>query len=502
MTVQSIQHLTREDRRAAGRACRDKVSRLSQAQFDPMARKFDPIEVLRAAHAGRVEELLPLKFARMASTPFTFYRGAAPVMAADLAQLPRTGIDVQICGDAHVQNLGAYGGGADGHLIFDINDFDETIKGPWEWDVKRMAASLILAGREARNSERQCKDAVQHFSRTYRKTVRDLSELSVIELARYQVTRHLNVSPVLSVLRKAEHATPQRNLAKLTIRENGKSVFRELIDPEYQVPLQYRVPEATAKQVLAALPGYVKTLLPERHHMFAQYHPVDVGFRVVGTGSVGTRDYVVLMFAGALDDPLVLQLKQELPSTYERWLPNADPPKHHGQRVVEGVRRMLVQFDIFMGWANIDGRPYLVRQLKDHKAGVEDSDLEGKGLLQYAEVCGELLAKGHARSGDPCMLSGYLGTAERFDGALVNFAVDYADQGTRDFEKLLKAIREGSVKALKPAPAEAKRPQEKKKPQKARKKPAGKTKGKAKSKKAPGKTKGKAKSKKKAKRKA
>ena len=177
-----------------------------------------------------------------------------------------------------------------------------------------------------------------------------------------------------------------------------------------------------------------------------------MAFRIVGTGSVGTRDYVALMFGGAVEDPLFLQLKQELPSAYAPYLPDSHPPKHHGQRVVEGVRRMLVQFDIFLGWTTIDGLPYLVRQLRDHKAGIEDSDLEGNGLLQYAEVCGELLAKGHARSGDPCMLSGYLGTSDRFDKALVNFAVDYADQDTRDFEQWLKAIREGKVKALKAVP--------------------------------------------------
>jgi uncharacterized protein (DUF2252 family) len=480
MTSHSDQHPTREERRKAGQTYRDKVSRISQGKFDPKIRKFDPINLLRRAHEGRVAELLPLKFARMSATPFTFFRGAAPLMAADLAELPRTGIDVQICGDAHVQNLGAYGGGADGHLIFDINDFDETIKGPWEWDVKRMAASLILAGREARNSERQCKDAVLYFSRTYRETMRELSELSVIELARYQVTRHLNVSPVLSVLRKAEHATPQSTLTKLTVEKDGKYEFCESKDPTYKVPVQSRVSESTAKQVLAALPDYVNTLLTERHHFFRQYHPVDMAFRVVGTGSVGTRDYVVLMFAGAVEDPLFLQLKQELPSAYASYLPKSNPPRHHGQRVVYGVRRMLVQYDIFMGWATIEGRPYLVRQLKDHKAGIEDSDLEGKGVLQYAEVCGELLAKGHARSGDPCMLSGYLGMADRFDNALVNFAVDYADQDTRDFEKLLKAIRAGIVEALKPA---AKSATEKTKKSKEKKKAPAKAKSKAKRKK-------------------
>jgi hypothetical protein len=202
--------------------------------------------------------------------------------------------------------------------------------------------------------------------------------------------------------------------------------------------------------VLAALPGYIQTLQPERRHFFKQYQPVDVAFRIVGTGSVGTRDYVILMFGGALEDPLFLQVKQELASAYAPYVPKNVPPKHHGQRVVEGVRRMLVTFDIFLGWATVDNRPYLVRQLRDHKAGIETTDLEGAGLLQYAEVCGEILAKGHARSGDPCMLSGYLGASDRCDRALVTFAVDYADQTTRDFDAWLKAIRRGTVKALEP----------------------------------------------------
>ena len=185
-----------------------------------------------------------------------------------------------------------------------------------------------------------------------------------------------------------------------------------------------------------------------------------MGFRIVGTGSVGTRDYVVLMFGGAVEDPLFLQLKQELPSAYAHYLPNSHPPKHHGERVVEGVRRMLVQFDIFLGWATIDGLPYLVRQLRDHKAGIEESDLEGNGLLQYAEVCGELLAKGHARSGDPCMLSGYLGTSDRFDKALVNFAVDYADQTTRDFEAVAEGDQGGNRRSAEAGRQEGEREKE------------------------------------------
>jgi uncharacterized protein (DUF2252 family) len=452
MKADSKQYSTREERREAGRKCRDMVSRVSQGQFDPTKRKFDPVALMNAAHKDRDAELMPLKNARMSISPFTFYRGAAPLMAADLATLPRTGLDVQICGDAHVQNLGAFGGGPNGKMIFDINDFDETIRGPWEWDVKRMATSLILAGREARNSERQCKDAVLEFARNYRESMKKFSELPVLELARYLVMRDLKVSPVRAVLRKAERATPLNSLAKLTMEKDGTYVFREATDPTFRVKTQYRVSESTAKQAQAALPGYLQTLLPERRHFFKQYAPVDVAFRIVGTGSVGTRDYVVLMFGGAVEDPLFLQLKQELPSAYAPYVPDSHSPKHQGQRVVEGVRRMLVQFDIFLGWATINGLPYLVRQLRDHKAGIDCSDLEGSGLLQYAEVCGELLAKGHARSGDPCMLSGYLGMADRFDKALVNFAVDYADQDTRDFEAWLKAIREGTVKAMKAVP--------------------------------------------------
>ena len=457
MTERLESYSTREQRRSAGRALRQKARRVDQGNFDPLVRRFDPVDLLTSANRERREELIPLKNARMATTPFTFYRGSAPLMAADLAHLSRTGFQVQICGDAHVQNLGAFGGGPDGQLIFDINDFDETIHAPWEWDVKRMAASLVLAGRESRNSERQCKDAVLTFGRQYRESMRLFSELPVLELARYLVLRELRVSPVRAVLRKAERSTPLDNLHKLTERKGARYEFRKSIDPVFGVLLQDQVDQVTAKKVLAALPAYVETLQPERRHFFAQYKPANVGFRVVGTGSVGTRDYVALMFGGAVQDPLFLQLKQELPSAYAPYLPKAGVPRHHGQRVVEGVRRMLVQTDIFLGWATIKNRPYLVRQLRDHKGGIEANDLEGKGLLQYAEVCGELLAKGHARSGDPCILSGYLGTSDRFDQAMVTFAVDYADQMTRDFEAWLKAIRVGKVDSVKAVMAPAKK---------------------------------------------
>ena len=455
MKPQVEQYATREQRRSAGRALRNKLRRVDQGKFDLQARKFDPVELMNAAHKFRLPELMPLKNARMSLNPFSFYRGAAPLMAADFAHMPNTGMLVQICGDAHVQNLGAFGGGPDGHLIFDINDFDETIRAPWEWDVKRMATSLVLAGREAQNTEVECKNAVLEFAGTYREFMWKFSELPVLELARYLVLRELKVSPVRAILKKAERATPLDSLAKLTEHKKGQYAIKESTDPMFDATVQRPVEGAEAKKVLAALPGYTNTLQPERRHFFHQYTPVDVGFRIVGTGSVGTRDYIVLMFGGVESDPMFLQLKQELPSAYAPYVPKNLPPKHHGQRVVEGVRRMLVQFDPFLGWATIEGLPYLVRQLRDHKGGVETTDLVGKALVEYASVCGELLAKGHARSGDPCMLAGYLGKSDRFDTALVNFAVDYADQTDRDHEAWQHAVAEGRVEALKEVPQES-----------------------------------------------
>ncbi len=252
---------------------RDKLKRADQGKFDARARKFDPVELMNTAHQERLDALVPLKNARMAATPFTFYRGSVPLMAADLGRLPRTGMLVQICGDAHVQNLGASGGGPDGKLIFDINDFDETIHAPWEWDVKRMAASLVLAGRDALNSEQQCKDAVLSFGRVYREKMRMFSELPVLELARYQVLRQPKGSPVREVLRKAERTTPHDNLKKLTEHKGSNYNLKRIDDPVYGIRVQDGVKRITVPKVLAALSAYTETLQPERRYFFAAYKP-------------------------------------------------------------------------------------------------------------------------------------------------------------------------------------------------------------------------------------
>jgi uncharacterized protein (DUF2252 family) len=436
--------MTREERRQTGQSCRNKIKRVDQADWNPKNRKFDVIDLLLEAQHGRIPELLPIKWAHMAASPFGFFRGAVPVMAADLAPLPRTNLMAHLCGDAHVQNLGAFEA-PDGRLIFDINDFDETIIGPWEWDVKRMSASLVLAGREAGNSEKQCRDAVLTFVRNYRVWMRRFSEMPWVDLARFQIYRE--VTPVRSVLRKAERATPLRNLKKLTVLRNGKHVFRKP-----KPPLPYKMSQKERDDAVASLRAYKQTLLPERAHFFSQYQVEDVAFRVVGTGSVGLRDYVLLMLGGAVYDPLFIQIKEEPKSAYAPYLPHSPVPAHQGQRTAEGGRAMQMQSDIFLGWTSIAGRDYLVRQLRDHKAGIVDEDLKGNGLVQYARMCGELLSKGHARSGDPCAIYGYLGNSDRFDKAMANFGVTYAHETTKDWHALKRAIRDGRIPAAKPAP--------------------------------------------------
>jgi uncharacterized protein (DUF2252 family) len=445
MPANAVKMLAREERLQYGKSLRQKIPRTSQAEWDSKRRKGSPLELLAASERGRVADLLPIKAARMAASPFGFYRGAVPVMAADLFVLPNTGIYAQLCGDAHVHNLGAFEG-QDGRLIFDINDFDETIRGPWEWDVKRMAGSLVLAGRESSNAEKQCEVAAQAFVTSYREAMCQFAGMPMADLARYQVFRHLNVSPVLNVLRKAERATPAHNLEQLSERVQGKWRFCDA------KPLRFHVPPATAKQVVAGLRTYVDTLLPERQHWFSHYLVADVAFRVVGTGSVGTRDYIVLMFGPVKGDPLFVQIKEEGPSAYAQYLPKAPTPPNQGQRVALGQRAMQVQSDIFLGWTSIVGRDYLVRQLRDHKAGLEDDDLKGPGLIQFAQVCGELLAKGHARTGDPYAIYGYLGDNDKFDKAMAKFGVAYADQTTKDFEEFTSAIRAGKIPVAKLPP--------------------------------------------------
>ena len=439
MTIKQV--LPPLERRAFGQSRRKQVRRQEQNRWRSSDRQTDPIDALAVSAVGRVPALLAIKWQRMAASPFGFFRGAVPVMAADLAVLPHTGIFTQLCGDAHVRNLGAYAA-SDGRLVFDINDFDETIRGPFEWDLKRLATSIILAGREAGVKNAGCGEAAAVLLRSYRRSIHAFARMPVLDLARFQVHRLQRITPVSQVLRKAERATPQYNVERLTHLPPAPTKAGKGAPPAHRIfvehkPLQYRLPPAKARSVLDSLSLYRESLLPERQHFFDQYRPLDVAFRVVGTGSVGLRDYIVYLEGNGSGDPLFLQIKEEPGSAYAPYLGEIGAPQHQGRRVAQGQRAMQFLSDILLGWTTINNRQYLVRQLNDHKASIEIEDLKGGGLAQYAEMCGELLSRGHARSGDPLALAGYIGTSDRFNDAVVDFAVDYANQTELDYHAFL-----------------------------------------------------------------
>jgi uncharacterized protein (DUF2252 family) len=456
-----MQWATPEERRNLGQARRKQVGRQEHNQLLPKARKTAAADLLARSMRGRVPALIKLKYQLMAASPFGYFRGAVPVMAADLSVLPNTGLLCQLCGDAHVRNLGAFAA-PDGRLVFDINDFDETIRGPFEWDLKRMAASLVLAGRESGHKDGAARTAVEKCIERYCQQMQAFAEMSLIEVARFQVHRLGQVEPVHDALCKAERATPLHTLEQMTeaIPQKGalvahpsppkreKDGAREFHGDESasagrrfkeQKPMLARVTGAQATAVLGALGPYRAMLEPQRQHLLSLYRPIDVAFKVVGTGSVGLRDYCIYFEGNGAQDPLFLQIKEEPASGYTTYLPEALPPHHNGQRVAEGQRAMQVQSDPFLGWTHFGGRDYLVRQLNDHKGSIDLQDLSGDGLQAYAELCGELLARGHARSGDPLVLAGYLGTGDGFAEALGKFGVAYADLTEKDWQGLKKS---------------------------------------------------------------
>jgi uncharacterized protein (DUF2252 family) len=436
-----MQWATPKERRNLGQARRKQVGRQEHNDFKPKGRKTPALELLARSMHGRVPALIQLKYKLMAESPFGYLRGAVPVMAADLAVLPSTGIVCQLCGDAHVRNLGAYAA-PDGRLVFDINDFDETIRGPFEWDLKRMAASLVVAGRGSGHKEASARQAVEKFVTRYAAQMRAFAQMPSLEVGRFQVHRLNQVEPVLDALLKAERSTALHTLDQLTEPASGKPGaprrFKE------NKPTLTRVTGQQAANVLAALGPYRQMLEPQRQHLLSLYRPVDVAFKVVGTGSVGLRDYCIYFEGNGPDDPLFLQIKEEPASGYAPYLPDADPPRHNGQRTAEGQKAMQVQSDPFLGWTHFGGRDYLVRQLNDHKGSIDLEDLTGGGLEAYAEVCGELLARGHARSGDALILAGYIGSGDGFAEALAKFGSLYADKTEKDWNELKRSAKSGT----------------------------------------------------------
>jgi uncharacterized protein (DUF2252 family) len=421
-----------EQRFHRGRAHRETLSRAALGQLEIGKRKVDVIGILKEFEKNRVPELLPVKYKRMSASPFAFFRGSVGLMVADLARLPNTGIIVQLCGDAHLQNLGSFAG-PDGRLLFDINDFDETIAGPWEWDVKRMATSVVLAGRASDHRKAGCAEAVAAFGVAYQRTIAELAGMPMLAAARHH-TNWDKSKPVSGAIAQSRRAQPFDLLQKYTTTDTAGSVVFHETRPDLR-----RATSREKAAVLAALPAYRQSLPPERRHIFDFFQPVDVAFKIVGTGSVGTRDWVILMFGNGPSDALFLQIKQEVESAYTSAL-GRTCHDHQGQRVVEGQHRIQALSDLLLGWTRIGKYQYLVRQLNDRKGSVDIKRLKGDGLNELAAVAGELLAHGHARSGDAIELLGYIGNGERVTESLVEFALGYANLVEQDFEIFQKAI--------------------------------------------------------------
>jgi uncharacterized protein (DUF2252 family) len=398
------------------------------ATRDPRSR----LALLANADAGRITTLLPEKFKRMRASPFAFFRGAASVMAADLARQARTGIVAQLCGDAHVRNLGAYAA-PDGTLVFDINDFDETVEGPWEWDVKRFATSLVLASEESGQPSSRCEESVRLFVASYRLHLRAFAAMPFAKLARYLIWRRRDEPLLNEIFAIARRATPAENLRKYSVERRGRWRFHD------KPPNLEHVSSRTARHVVHGLAAYRRTLMASRRRTFEQYEPADVAFKLVGTGSVGTRDYVVLLFGNGARDPLFIQVKQELRSCYAPYLPTAAAADHQGRRVAEGQQMMQTLSDPFLGYTRFGGHDYLVRQLADHKAAIDPTELDRRTLFEYAQLCGEALAKGHARTSDSARLAGYVGSSAKLDKAIATFAMAYADQTKADYRLFIRS---------------------------------------------------------------
>jgi len=455
---------TREQRVSRGKAARTEVPRSSHADFSAGPVRADPLALLAKQDTTRVPELLPIRYGRMASSPFSFFRGAALPMASDLAATPRSGLTAQICGDAHLSNFGLFAS-PERRLVFDINDFDETAPGPWEWDVKRLATSLEVAGRSRDFSSKARRGIVLAAVEAYREAMREFAEQDALDVwyahadvAEIEALTHgrLNARQRKSVSRTVAKAKTKDNLGSLgRFADVHDGVTQLRAEPPLVVPLRDLVGDAeTARTIEAGLRGvlaaYRDTLEPERRQLLDRYRLVDVARKVVGVGSVGTRSWMLLLLEDGLS-PLFLQAKEAGRSVLEDFA-GASEFQHSGQRVVVGQRLMQTVGDIFLGYVRspgIDGtsRDFYVRQLRDWKGSLEVEAMRPEGLLAYGRLCGWTLARAHARSGDRIAMAAYLGGSAAFAEAVADFSQAYADQNERDHDSLVKAIAAGRIAA-------------------------------------------------------
>ncbi|WP_033285378.1 DUF2252 domain-containing protein [Streptomyces sp. NRRL F-525] len=435
-----------------GKALRASVPRSAHAALDLDVSRPDAVTAVEESGRGRIPGLTPIRVGRMAATPFAFLRGSAGLMAYDLARTPMTRIGAQICGDAHAANFGLYGD-ARGGLVIDLNDFDETVHGPWEWDLKRLAASLVLAGREAGADEDTCRTAAHGAVGSYRRTMRLLAKLPVLDawnaIADEELVSHADARDLLGTLErvseKARGNTSGRFAARST--EAAEDGGRRFVDAS---PVLRRIPDAEAAAVAASLEEYLDTLSEDRLPLLARHTVHDVAFRVVGTGSVGTRSYVVLLLDHR-GEPLVLQVKEARPSALVPHLLtagfDATSVAHEGRRVVLGQKRMQVVSDILLGWTTVDGLPFQVRQFRNRKGSVDPAALAADQIDDYGRMTGALLARAHAHSADPRLVAGYCGKKDELDEAIATFAVAYADRTEADHAELVGAVRAGRIAA-------------------------------------------------------
>ena len=458
MSTEQHLYYLREDlepwprRNEMGKALRQKTPRKSHADWQPPGNRPNPIDIIIATNKGRQDHLIPLRMGRMAASPFAFLRGAAAVMAWDLAQTPVSGLQAVIDGDAHLNNFGLYGT-PQRTVVFDLDDFDEVTFGSWEWDLKRLAASVNVAGRENGLAQGDRQEAVMACVSSYRDNAQYLQSLRVLEV--WYLHHHPEADdPVFKpdkkirkvvekAVEKAKNCTNVTLLEKVAHRSVGGG-WRFLDNP----PILTRTDEQTAEKIVNSLTPYADTLSTERGFMFQRYRVADVAHRVVGVGSVGLRAYLVMLFGNDDSDPLFLQVKEATASVLDSYtLPLSPTVAHHGRRVVLGQRILQATTDVLLGWTSIDDRPFYVRQMKNMKGSIPIEWLKGSAYLMYARASGTLLFRAHARSGDIAKIAGYCGKSSALDEAIASWAEAYGDQTERDYQAFLKAISSGQVPA-------------------------------------------------------
>jgi uncharacterized protein (DUF2252 family) len=469
-----IKHLSVEERRASGKAAREKAPVSAHTGWVPAPDRPDPVGLLEDQNATREPDLVPVRHGRMMVSPFTFYRGAAKIMAADLKDTPRAGLDVQLCGDAHLSNFGVYAS-PERTLLFDLNDFDETLPGPFEYDVKRMAASFTIAGRNNAFTAAQTRAATLASATSYREAMAKFAEMRTMDVwyARLSAQEVLDTLNAAAATAKGAERKAVKSAEKGALKGAQKAYTRdslqalsklgELVDGQYRIVSQPPVviplrelgalhdytPDQMAHMVHEQFRSYRATLEDDRRHLLERFQIIDVARKVVGVGSVGTRAFIVLLQGRDQQDPLFLQVKEATASVLEDHLPRSRY-KQHGERVVRGQRMMQAASDIYLGWTKgVEDNRYLYwRQLRDMKGSAVVETMTPSSLAIYAHLCGTTLARAHARSGDPIAIAAYLGTKDKFDQSITDFSERYADQNDKDFTAFCDAIHTGRLQAL------------------------------------------------------